>query len=115
MAAIDTPQVLNVLRAAAEFTKRMSFKAEADALEAFATRFEREKPTLKVLRGPVQDAKDKASRAMREKLFYDENREVKASMSKQYDEYVGIWKEFADLIHPPSYERVIVKDLVPGV
>lgn len=114
MPRVDTPQVLKILGDAAEFTKRMGFEAEAEALAEFSERFEREKPTLKVLRGPVQEAKDNAARRILDEVLYDEQRRVRPEKSAEHDEFHQIWKAFWDILYPPTRLPVEIKGLVPG-
>jgi hypothetical protein len=113
MPTLDPTEVLKVLREAVAFTRRMGCGAEAEALEAFATHFQHEKPTLKVLRGPVQDAKGIASLKIRDVLYDDETRRLRPEMSADHAEFTRIWQDFGNLIYQVQTPTE-VKGLVPG-
>lgn len=113
MPAPDTQHVVNVIREAAEFTRRMGFEAEAAALDAFSARFQQERPTLKTLRGPVQEAKDNASRKIRG-VLWDALLQVRPEKRDDNAEFDRIWRAFWDIIYPQERKPTEVKGLVPG-
>ncbi|MDB6024372.1 MAG: hypothetical protein JWM68_595 [Verrucomicrobiales bacterium] len=114
-ANLENSAVVNVIREAAEFTRKMGFANEADVLIEFSERFKAEKPSLKLLRGPVLDAKDNASRRIREEVLYDAVRCVRPEKTREYEEFNRIWLAFGDIIYPRKQPvPTKIKGLVPG-
>jgi hypothetical protein len=110
MPAPNRDTVLKVLREAIDFTRRVGANSEADALEPYYVHFQKEKPTLKAMRGPLQAAKDKAAIRIT-KILYDERRDPRPGMETAVQEYERIWVAFGDLIYPPLHTGMSVTEI----
>lgn len=95
MATPDREVVLQVLRDAANFTRRAGAKSEAHELDQYCTQFESVKPTFKLLRSEVQAVMDNAYRAF-ESVLYDEYRKVRPGNEALEREFSRIWIAWRD-------------------
>lgn len=104
----DFDAVLNTLREAADFALRVGAHKEAIVLEDFWKRFQKEQPTLPVLRGIVLNAMDKAS-AQISKIVEDERRDPKPGMEALARDHTRIWVRFLKLLHPPEWSEMDIR------
>lgn len=106
MPAPDPSSVLKTLREAVDFTRKVGAKEEAAVLEEFHKRFQTEKPTLKLLRGIVQDAMNQACLKI-ESVLLDECRDPRPGMELLVEEHERIWVAYPDLTYPKPPETDI--------
>jgi hypothetical protein len=105
MSTPDYNKLRKVLQEAADLTRRIATTADAAPLEAICKRLETEKLTFKELRGPVDEAMNRAGTRL-DRILFDENRDVRPGMDSHVDEAGRIWPSFIRVIYPPAFEDI---------
>ena len=80
-------------------------------LEKFVAEFEKTKPTLKILQGPLDSAFSKAFLAIREKVYDMGEDKPRPGMKKHNLEFDRSAKAYSDAIYPPEFVETEVVGL----
>lgn len=105
MRSPDANTVLNILRDAADFTRRVGAAKESEALASLCERFRTEKLTYKLLRGILDGAANQAALKIRE-LILDERRSPRPGMKSLVEEHERIWTSLLKLAYPPEWAEM---------
>jgi hypothetical protein len=102
MAALDPNLVLNAMREAVEFTRRVGNNRHAASLEQVCNRLEQEKITLKAASGVAAEEMNQTGIALRG-ILYDDQRNARPGMELLVREHERIWIDFLRAIYPPEF------------
>jgi hypothetical protein len=105
MTSTDLGPILNVLREAADFTRRVGATNEAGELESLCARLQTEKPTSKLLHGLVADAMNQAAVKIRQALL-DDRRDPHPGKESLVQEHERIWAAFLKSLYPPEWSEM---------